>query len=168
MPKRRGTFILASLLLIAPGEAHARNNGSTQSAPAPQGDIASAVQDWLAAFNDLDEERFIAFFSPEATVFAPALQGGPATGKRVEPSELKRYWAQTFRDLRQRSSRTGPPYLTIKATDLRIDRIADDGAVITFHLDASDEPGRRTIVWRREPGGWRILHLHASRLLPAK
>lgn len=168
MPKRRNLAIFAVLLLALSGEAPASDNQFVQSAPTPQGGATSALQDWLAAFNNLDEERFIAFFSPDATVFAPAPQGAPAIGKRVEPSELKRYWAQTFRDLRQRSSRTGPPYLTIKATDLRIDGVGDDGAVITFHLDASDEPGRRTIVWRRDPSGWRILHLHASRLLRGK
>ena len=167
MLKHRNLAMLAGLLLLSSGEASASGKHAVQS-PTTRDSVASTFQQWVAAFNNLDEECFIAFFSPEATVFAPAPQGRPATSRRVEPSDLKRYWAETFRDLRQRSSRTSPPYLTIKATDLRIDRMGNHGAVITFHLDGSEQPGRRTIIWRRESNGWRILHLHASRLPPLK
>jgi ketosteroid isomerase-like protein len=39
-------------------------------------------------------------------------------------------------------------------------------AVVSFHLSADANPNRRTLVWRREREGWRIVHLHASRVPP--
>jgi ketosteroid isomerase-like protein len=52
--------------------------------------------------------------------------------------------------------------MDIQPRDLRL-QIAGNIAIVTFHLD--DRPGflnRRTIVWQKQPSGWKIIHLHAS------
>ncbi len=37
-----------------------------------------------------------------------------------------------------------------------------DAAVVSFHLGAEEAPARRSVVFRREPGGWKVVHWHAS------
>lgn len=61
-----------------------------------------------------------------------------------------------------RAGRTAPPYMDIQPKGLDI-QIFRDVAIASFHLD--DRPGflnRRTIVLKKTPMGWKIVHLHAS------
>ena len=151
---RRHTAWLApaSVLLVA-----------AQPAPKPDA-LDKAIAGWVAAFNALDLPAFLAAFDREATVFHPAPVDG--SGKRVEPDQLERTWGETFASLKARSKRQGPPWLDIAPRDLRVDRIGRDAAVVSFHLSNDAFPGRRTTVWHRTARGWRIVHLHASRLPP--
>jgi ketosteroid isomerase-like protein len=132
-------------------------------ANAPDG-LDAAVARWLDAFNRLDWPAFRAAFAPDATVFHPSPADG--AGRRVEPADLDRAWLAVLASLKARSGRNAPPYLSIMPRDLRVDRLSADAALVTFHLGADPWPGRRTVVWRRDAIGWRIVHLHASRLPP--
>jgi ketosteroid isomerase-like protein len=52
--------------------------------------------------------------------------------------------------------------MDIQPRDLEL-QMSGTVAIATFHLD--DRPGflnRRTIVLRKQPSGWKIIHLHAS------
>ncbi len=59
-----------------------------------------------------------------------------------------------------------PPYLSIEPKDLEI-HVAGDMALVTFHLVADGELGRRTFVMSRMDGDWKILHVHASNVVVA-
>ncbi|WP_176473060.1 YybH family protein [Sphingomonas lenta] len=135
---------------------------ATRTGAAERDGVEQAAAAWLAAFNDLDLPRFLTFFAADASLFMPG--PGQAGGRRVDPAQLPATWTAEFAKLRARSAKSSPPYLTIAPRDLRVDRVADGAALLTFHLGEGAWPGRRSVLWRRDAQGWRIAHLHASRL----
>jgi ketosteroid isomerase-like protein len=122
--------------------------------------VEGAIVRFLKAFNNLDWSAFWGFFDEKATAFFPDT---PTTtsSRRLEGTELEAGWHRLFSYLQGNSGRSEPPYLKIDVQDMRIDRLADDVALVTFHVGPS---GRRTFVWKRSRNGWRIVHLHGSAL----
>ena len=114
--------------------------------------VEQALATFVDAFNDLDRSRMEACFLDDATVFHPlGSDGYRATG----------FWIDLFDQWR--AERPGPPYQNLQPRDLQIQRLGDEAAVATFHLEHRPEAlGRRTIVLVRTPAGWKIAHLHAS------
>jgi ketosteroid isomerase-like protein len=122
-------------------------------------DVEAALAEFVAAFNDLDWERFRACFAPDATVFFPArpFPNGRATGWEEVAAGFAPYFANL------RATVPGPPYQQIAPRDLLIQPLGDT-ALATFHLPREAALGRRTLVLRRTEAGWKIVHLHASLL----
>lgn len=114
---------------------------------------------WLSRFNALDLPCFLRFFAKDATVFSPTPIDDKA--RRVEPGEITSYWTKIFARLGE-----GRTSLSITPQDVAITRLGPDAAVVSFHLSSDAFPNRRTLVWSRSKEGWRIVHLHASRLAP--
>ena len=54
-----------------------------------------------------------------------------------------------------------PNPLSIDPQDLDI-RVLGEAALATFHLADESGLGRRSVVFRRQGGEWKILHVHAS------
>jgi hypothetical protein len=48
--------------------------------------------------------------------------------------------------------------------DLRIEKLSEDVALVTFHIEGGNVLDRRTLVMKRESGEWKIAHIHASNL----
>jgi ketosteroid isomerase-like protein len=116
---------------------------------------------YLDTLNNADFDAFRRFFVDDATAFSPWAEfADRATGRERVMDAFRPAFA------RWRATLPGPPYLHIVPEDLHIQQV-DDVAIVTFH--ARDEPslGRRTLVLRRGPDGWKIVHLHASYLMPA-
>lgn len=153
----------ACSLAVLPTSAHAQGAGEADPTTARAG-VRVSLSSWLSAFNNLELDRFLSFFSKRATIFPPRPHAGATGSRRLEPGEVRAYWAAIFRDLRERSERSAAPFLSIAHHDLRVDEIGEDGAVVTFHLSDEPWPNRRTLVWAREGASWRIVHLHASRI----
>lgn len=114
---------------------------------------------WLERFNALDLPCFLRFFAPDATIFSPYPQDD--TARRVEPAGVADYWTKMFARLGVGGRRP-----SIKPQDVTITSLGPAAAVVSFHLAADAYPNRRTLVWRRASAGWRIVHLHGSRLAP--
>ena len=114
---------------------------------------------WLDRFNALDLPGFLRFFAKDATVFSPTPID--ETGRRVEAGGIASYWTKIFARLGE-----GRTSLSIRPQDVTVTLLGDTAAVVTFHLSPDAYPNRRTLVWRRDAEGWRIVHLHASRLTP--
>ena len=70
-------------------------------------------------------------------------------------SSMRRY----AEDLKARMP--GPPYMQLDPSDVKI-QVFLDFAMVSFHLLADDRLGRRTFVFVKRKGAWKILHLHAS------
>ena len=121
--------------------------------------VEAALAEFLAAFNDLDWDRFRACFTEDATVFFPArpFPNARATGW----DEVAAGFAPYFANLR--ATVPGPPYQQITPHDLHIQPLGDT-AIATFHLPRENALGRRTLVLRNTAAGWKIAHLHASLL----
>ena len=138
--------------------------GPTATPSMKQDGLDEGVASWLASFNNLETGRFLDFFAADASVFMPMPSGNPLGGRRVEPENLTREWTELFARFRKSSSRTEPPFMNIAPQDVSIDRLDSGAALVTFHLGEGPWTRRRSLAWRREGEGWRIVHLHASRL----
>ena len=125
---------------------------------APSGDGVEAVLSaFLAAFEHLDLDRFMACWSFDASVIHPF----PELGRRLDGWEqVREGWRGIFDFLR--ATRDGPPYLDLRPLDLDVREVDDGVTVVTFHLDLDGALGRRTLVITRQSESWKVVHVHAS------
>ncbi len=130
-------------------------------APQSQGrsSIEQAISTFLSAFNNLDWRAFRACFSDTATVFQPA---APYARRVESPGQFEQAWLTVFDRIRKSSGRASAPYMDLRPADVRIEQLSEDVGLVTFHLIANTGVNRRTLVFKRYPEGWKIVHLHAS------
>ena len=112
-------------------------------------DARAAMQSWMDALNSLDEARIVGAFAEDATAFFPVVKAERVDGKAAI--------AAVFADY----VKTNTKKTNIVPEDLRVQQ-SGDIAVVTFNVHNPSSVSRRTFVWRRDAGGWRIVHLHAS------
>lgn len=131
-------------------------------AGADSADAHEAAARFLEAFDAMDDARFAAAWAADASVFLPDA-GAPT---RVEGRDaVLAYFRAMFADTRRRGRSTLATRARVRG--LRVALLAPGAAVVTFHLGDDASPGRRTAVFRRDAdAGWRLVHLHASRLTP--
>jgi len=123
----------------------------------PRGDVVSEIQNVIhaqqAAWNRGQVEEFMnGYWRSDQTVF-------------VSGDEVTRGWQKVLdRYKKKYSDRSKMGTLTF--SDLEITPLSDDSAVVlgSWKLDrTNDQPhGRFTLVFRRFPEGWRIVHDHTS------
>ena len=121
-----------------------------------EGDVKVVLGEFVEAFNDMERDRFLGYFTSDVSVFMA-----------YTPVATRTSVAGAFRALFERARLLpGPPYLNISPDDLSIE--ANEGlAVATFHLRnlisrPTGEIGRRTAVLRKEHDAWKICHRHVS------
>ena len=120
-------------------------------------DVYGCVEEFLDAFRNLDVERFMGLWASGSSVFHPFAQ---ASHRLAGDEDVRTGWSLIFSALR--ASQTGPPYLELDARDIDIRPLGSDAALATFHLDLPDAVGRRSVLFERQDGAWKIVHLHAS------
>jgi ketosteroid isomerase-like protein len=144
---RRGLPLLVLLPFLAAGCA----TGAPSSRDA---EIERLARSFVASVSAGDLDRFLSFFAPEASAFLPSeanaagVVGLPAIRAAVTP-----FFG------------SGPTKAPLVAKDLRVES-SDDLAVATFDAGRADVGlhSRRTLVFRRVGGEWKVIHLHASNL----
>jgi ketosteroid isomerase-like protein len=115
--------------------------------------VQSALGTFLRALSGLDLEALLDCFAPGATAFLP----GEYHRTRLQgTSEIADAFATVFSRVRA----TGAASLSVDVQELSAQEWGD-AAVVTFHL-RGEHLSRRTLVFRRQEAGWRIVHLHAS------
>lgn len=119
-------------------------------------DLEQAVQHFVTAFSHLQWTPFIYSFAEQPSVFYP-FEG---TAERVDGTDAVAARFSAFFE-EARSSRPGPDYLALDPQNLHLEVIGD-AALVTFHLRNDTSLGRRSMMWVRENGQWKIKHLHAS------
>jgi len=128
---------------------------------APRSDAAevgAALLAFLGAFENLEWDTFRASFLDDACVFFPSARTPERfCGKDAVQERFRRVF-----DEERRGAASGPPYLRLRPEALDIRAIDANAAIVTFHLRNDERVGRRTIVFRKTDGAWRIAHLHAS------
>jgi|KBSMisStandDraft_5_1062788.scaffolds.fasta_scaffold938424_2 ketosteroid isomerase-like protein len=134
--------------------------GAANAAAATAESPAEFAHRFLTAFENLDMDRFIECFAADATVFFPL----PEPPSRFDGKQAIREHFQGVFDAIRGGAKSGPPYHTLNAEDLRTQPLGADAAVVTFHLRNAQRTARRTLVLHRK-GGWSIAHLHASNVL---
>jgi SnoaL-like domain len=111
--------------------------------------------------DDLDWHAFRACFSGTATIFHPS---APNIKRIDSPDQFEKAWLGVFERIKKNSSRTSPPYMRLSRLDLRIEKLSEDVALVTFHLVDGRTVNRRTLLCKRDPNGWKIVHIHASNI----
>ena len=99
------------------------------------------------------------WFADDATIFFPIPEPPHRFSGRAE---FEAQWTKVFAAIRSGSASKSPPFHRLPVHDFRCDPLGSDAALISFTLDNSERIGRRTLVWHRSAGRWRIVHLHAS------
>jgi ketosteroid isomerase-like protein len=130
-------------------------------AKAKTASIEEALSKFLTAFNNLDWQAFRACFSDSATIFHPA---APNIKRIDSPEQFETAWLGVFERIKKSSGRTSPPYMSLNPLDLRVERLSEDVALVTFHLVDGSTVNRRTLVFKRHSDGWKIVHIHASNI----
>lgn len=104
---------------------------------------------FMADLNALNYDAIVGHFAEDATAFFPVVRAERADGKEAI--------AKVFRDYVAGNTKK----TNIVPEDLQVQAFGDV-AVITFNVHNPSAISRRTLVWRRDARGWRIVHMHAS------
>ena len=152
-------FTLSVLVACAPTSPQQL---SSASAVADEGEVRAAAAEFVSAFNALDQQRFDGLWAEDATVFFPQ---PPFPIRRVDGKAEVLTWFKRFMD----SQRSGGRTPGVDPKDLQIQMAGPNAAIISFHLGSdATSAARRTLVYRRDANGWRIIHLHGSALTAQK
>jgi len=120
--------------------------------------VADALRGFLTAFENLDWETFRTSFTDDACVFFPSAATPDVFCGR---SEVETRFRLEFASIREAAS-NGPPYMQLHPDSLRIRLLGGGTALVTFELHNTVRVARRSLVFAKRQGAWRIIHLHAS------
>jgi uncharacterized protein (TIGR02246 family) len=112
--------------------------------------VRRVVEDFIAAVNAADAERFTAFFATDATAFFPS---NASAARRTGREQLRQAVQPVFAQ--------GPRNPPARCADLVV-TVDDSFAVASFDAGSGALHARRTLVFQRRAGRWQIVHLHAS------
>jgi len=146
----RISFILSSLILVCTFSARAQNFRPTTE-PA----VRQVLEHQQEAWNRHDLESFMSGYwnSPELTFFSGA--------------KIYSGWQSTIDRFRKTYQSEGREMGKLEFSDLNIDALAPDAALVrgAWHLTMSDGKaphGLFTLIFRKFPEGWKIIHDHTS------
>ena len=119
--------------------------------------LTAAAEHFLDVFQNLDWEKFRAVWTSEPTVFFPFNE----TPERVTGAQaVEARWQEFFNS--RRTADRKPPYFKVTPQQL-LAQVHGDAGIVTFNLGQPPGPmGRRTLVFVKEKGEWKLAHLHAS------
>ena len=155
------TSVIVFAGCAARGATQAQLARVAQGTGADQAALVAAAEHFLRVFDNLEFEPVEAAWSSSRSVFFPFRD----TPERVEGAAVGERFRGFFAEVR--STRPGPPYLHLAPRELRTDVIGDAG-LVTFMLGrAPGDVSRRTLLFVRERGVWKLRHMHASNMLAA-
>jgi ketosteroid isomerase-like protein len=157
--KRKKYLVVGFLVLTAIVESAVAQEKTLASPKTAS--IEEALSAFLTAFANLDWPAFRVCFSGTATIFHPA---APNIRRIDSADQFEKAWLGVFERIKKSSSRVSPPYMNLNPIDLRVEKLSEDVALVTFHLDDGRTVDRRTVVFKREADGWKIVHIHASNI----
>jgi ketosteroid isomerase-like protein len=146
----RSTFILSSLIFLCALSAPAQNYQFTTEL-----EVRQVLQRQQEAWNRHDLESFMSGYwkSPELTFFS---------GARISSG-----WQATIERYRKTYQNEGREMGKLEFSDLNIEGLSSDSAFVrgAWHLSMSDAKtphGLFTLIFRKFPDGWKIIHDHTS------
>ena len=148
-----GVLAIATLQAVVAQEQRSANPKTAS--------VEEALSAFVAAFDNLDWQAFRTCFSTTATIFHPA---APNTKLIDSPDQFEKAWLGVFERIKKSSGRSSPPYMSLHPLDLRVEKLSEDVVLVTFHLVDGGTVSWRTLVFKREPDGWKIVHIHASNI----
>lgn len=122
--------------------------------------LRAVLQMFLDAIDRGDATALAPLWAADATMYFPfANSPAPFHGRDAILARFERMFA----DLRARVS-AGPPYVGFRVLAFECTPLDPRHVLACATLAFGRELGRRTIVFRREPADWRLLHVHASNM----
>lgn len=153
--------LMASVLLASACAASRGASPDAAQSAGKQAALVAAAEHFLRVFDNLEFEPFEAAWSSSRSVFFPFRD----TPERVEGAAVGERFRSFFAEVR--STRPGPPFLHLQPRELRVEVVGDAG-LVTFMLGrAPGDVSRRTLLFVRERGAWKLRHMHASNMLAA-
>ncbi|MGZ8378202.1 MAG: nuclear transport factor 2 family protein [Gemmatirosa sp.] len=125
----------------------------------------AAAQGFLAAFDSPQFDAFRGYFADDMTMFFPFPQFPARVDGRAGVEDIFGKFMTAQREARAKAGR--PMVQGITARDLKVRMAGPDVAIVSVHLGAEATPARRSVVFRKDPGGWKVVHWHASSAPPA-
>ncbi len=118
--------------------------------------VWKAAEKFVYAFNHFQWDSFRKSFAEDASIFFPEWD----LAARISGKEnIEKKWLQLFPEFVNNPDNYK---LGISPKNILV-QVYGQTAVMTFHLgDGFSRLARRTIVWRKRKGVWKIVHLHAS------
>jgi uncharacterized protein (TIGR02246 family) len=140
-------ILLLMVLLVGFGFGQAQGSESSEAA------IRAVLQSQVEAWNHHDLERFMSGYwnSPELTFFSGATE--------------TKGWQPTLERYQSKYQSKGQSMGTLSFRDLTVQMLSDDAAFVRgrFQLvmpDGKQPHGVFTLIFRKFPEGWRIIHDH--------
>jgi len=123
-------------------------------------EVQRVFNHFIAAFNNLDWDVFRKTLADDVSVFNPDIAEVPSVNRLDGRRQVEAGFKSVFAATREKAS--GPPYLHIVPKNVHI-QMYGDSAIVTFEFERDGNSlGRRTLVFRRDSAGWKIVHIHAS------
>jgi len=120
--------------------------------------VMERMQTFLNAFNTFNWKTFNACFADDATVFHPFWK---YASRRNGKQEVEAAWREIFPEF---TDTTNSKRMNLSPKDVLL-QLYGETAIVTFHLgDGVTTLSRRTFVWVKRYGEWKLVHLHASNL----
>ncbi len=142
-----GVFFLTGLLLNPPA-VFAQNKDSVS--------VMKAAERFILAFNHFKWEPFSTSFAEDASIFFPERDAAERISGKAN---IEKAWLHLFPEFNKNPDNYK---LDISPRNVLL-QLYGSTAVMTFHLgDGLSRLARRTILWRKHKGTWKIVHLHAS------
>ena len=148
----RKLSVIALMLLIAAVPLIAQQSAASPSA---ETEIRALIDQQVAAWNRHDLEAFMAGYwkSPDLTFFSG--------------SNVTQGWQPTLERYRQRYQSNGAVMGTLEFSELAIEQLGPAAEFVRGHWQLTMPDGKQphglfTLVFRKFPEGWRIVHDHSS------
>ena len=129
------------------------------SAAPPEVELRQALQDLLYAIAIGDLGLLEPLWCSDATMH---FQFGEPPGLIAGRQAVLERFRRLFTELAARVA--GPPYVRFKIEEFACQLLDGRHAAVYATVTVDNRIGRRTLIYRREPQAFRILHLHASNL----
>ena len=155
----KSIVIAAVLAFVVPFGSFGAEPATPSGSADQERSSALFTSHFLRAFENLDLDRVMACFAPDATVFRPLPEPPELLDGRTA---IREHFSKQFSAIRRASKATSPPYLRLPAQHLAVKILSSNSAVVTFELVNQERIARRTLVLIGTPNGWLIQHLHAS------
>src|SRR5271166_5576093 len=144
-----------TLAIFGVGLGVGQNTAAQEAADAGPAAIRKVIEQQQAAWNRQDLDAFMAGYwnSPELTFFSGAHES--------------KGWQAALDRYRKNYQGEGHEMGKLEFANLRIEMLGPDAAFVRgeFHLTMSDGKtphGLFTLIFRKFPGGWKIIHDHSA------
>lgn len=122
--------------------------------------VRAVVQAFLDAIGHANAAALAPLWCEDASMYFPFANSQDLV--RGRDAVLARF-DRMFADLRTRNPGP-PPYIRFRTEAFECLQIDARHVVVYALLAFAAQRGRRTLIFRNEPDGWRLLHVHASNM----